>query len=405
LGYVSLTSNDPKIVKDIQQEISRCINQMLIKEPFYAHLLSGVVRIYTDEIPTAAVGIKDNYIALFINADFFLKELTTFSERVAVVKHETLHLLFRHIFRDSKLKDHELLNIAADLVVNQYIGSWDLPKFAITLATFPDLKLREKQTMEYYYSELDKLRKKGGEDSPISFQALNSVIGEPTNGDHSKWVTNGELDNIINEILGQKILDALKRTPTRLHGTMPGDLIDYIKSLEKVKPSVDWKRLLRIFASTNGRSYVAHTMKRISKRYGTRPGIKIKRLWKIAVVIDTSGSIDQVTLQLFINEINHIHRCGADITLIQCDAVVQEVVTYKPSMTVTVKGGGGTNFDPVLELIKKSKNNYSGVIYFTDGYAPSPTIKIKQSLIWVITPDGKTGDHLIYGKQVQIKAT
>jgi predicted metal-dependent peptidase len=257
--------------------------------------------------------------------------------------------------------------------------------------------------MEYYYSELDKLRKKGGEDSPISFQALNSVIGEPTNGDHSKWVTNGELDNIINEILGQKILDALKRTPTRLHGTMPGDLIDYIKSLEKVKPSVDWKRLLRLFASMNGRSYVAHTMKRISKRYGTRPGIKIKRLWKIAVVIDTSGSIDQVTLQLFINEINHIHRCGADITLIQCDAAVQEVVTYKPSMTVTVKGGGGTNFDPVLELIKKSKNNYSGVIYFTDGYAPSPTIKIKQSLIWVITPDGKTGDHLIYGKQVQIK--
>jgi predicted metal-dependent peptidase len=184
---------------------------------------------------------------------------------------------------------------------------------------------------------------------------------------------------------------------------MPGDLIDYIKSLEKVKSSVDWKRLLRLFASTNGRSYVAHTMKRISKRYGTRPGIKIKRLWKIAVVIDTSGSIDQVTLQLFINEINHIHRCGADITLIQCDAAVQEVVTYKPSITVTVKGGGGTNFDPVLELIKKSKNNYSGVIYFTDGHAPSPTIKIKQSLIWVITPDGKTGDHLIYGKQVQIK--
>jgi len=389
-------------MKDIQQEISRCINQMLIKEPFYAHLLSGVVRIYTDEIPTAAVGIKDNYIALFINTDFFLKELTTFSERVAVVKHETLHLLFRHIFRDSKLKDHELLNIAADLVVNQYIGSWDLPQMAITLATFPDLKLHEKQTMEYYYFELDKLRKKGGEDSPISFQALTSVIGEPTNGDHSKWVTNGELDNIINEILGQKILDALKRTPTRMYGTLPGDLIEYIKSLEKSKPSVDWKRLLRLFASTNGRSYVSHTMKRISKRYGTRPGIKIKRLWKIAVVIDTSGSINEATLQLFLNEINHIHRCGADITLIQCDSAVQEVITYKPSMTVKVKGGGGTNFDPVLELIKKSKNNYSGVIYFTDGFAPSPKVKIKQSLLWVITPDGKTGTHLNFGKQIQI---
>ena len=329
-------------MKDIQQEISRCINQMLIKEPFYAHLLSGVVRIYTEEIPTAAVGIKDNYIALYINSDFFFKELHTFSERVAVIKHETLHLLFRHIFRDAKFKNHELLNIAADLVVNQYIGSWTLPEFAITLATFPDLKLREKERMDYYYSALVKLKNEGNESAPKSLAALNAMSGESKNGDHSKWIISGSQSAegagtssaILNDILGQKIVDALKRTPTRMHGTLPGELLNYIKSLERTKPGVDWKRLFRLFASTNGRSYVAHTMKRISKRYGTRPGIKIKRQWKLAVVIDTSGSIEETTLQLFLNEINHVYRCGADVTIIQCDAAVQSVEAYKPNMSI-----------------------------------------------------------------------
>ena len=51
-------------MKNIHDEISRCIIQMLLKEPFYAHLLSGVVRNITSSIPTAAVGIRDNNIYL-----------------------------------------------------------------------------------------------------------------------------------------------------------------------------------------------------------------------------------------------------------------------------------------------------------------------------------------------------
>ncbi len=86
-------------MKGIQEEISRCINQLLIKEPFYAHLLSGVIRIYSDEVDTAAVGIRDNCIALFINPEFFSKKLKGVSQRVAVVKHETLHFVFKHICR------------------------------------------------------------------------------------------------------------------------------------------------------------------------------------------------------------------------------------------------------------------------------------------------------------------
>ncbi len=44
---------------------------MLLKEPFFAHLLSGIVRNVTKEIPTAAVGLRGSNINLFVNDNFF----------------------------------------------------------------------------------------------------------------------------------------------------------------------------------------------------------------------------------------------------------------------------------------------------------------------------------------------
>ncbi len=386
-------------MKNIQDEISRCINQLLIKEPFYAHLLAGVVRIYTDEIETAAVGFQNDCIALYINPDFFDKKLKGISQRVAVVKHETLHLVFKHLYRDSKYKNHKLMNIAADLVVNQYIGSWELPDFAITLKTFPNIELKANQSLEYYYNALNDIFKDQGKTQSEAYNTLSSVLEMPTNGDHSKWT---DSHNYSSAIIDQKITDALKRTPSRMHGLLPSDLLEYIKSLDHKKNNVDWKRVLKIFANATGRTYVSHSMKRISKRYGTRPGVKIKRLWKLCLVIDTSGSISSEILQIFLNEINQIYKCGAEITLIQCDASVQKVSKYSPKSEITVMGRGGTDFDPALQFIKESKINYGGVIYFTDGYACEPKTKLTKPLLWVITPNG-TEENISSGKKIKLK--
>jgi predicted metal-dependent peptidase len=387
-------------MKGIQQEISICINQLLIKEPFYAHLLSGVNRIYSDEIDTAAVGFSDSGIVLYINPHFFLKELSGLSQRVAVLKHETLHLVFKHLYRDNKFKNHKLLNIAADLVVNQYIGKWKLPDSAVTLSTFPKLNLEAKQNMEYYYNIL---KKNYENKSSESFESIVLVMNQNSHGNHSKWGDSTSSSNLFpSSLLNKKITDALKRTPSKMYGSLQGDLIDYIQSLVIQKPKISWRRVLRMFANANGRSYVSHTMKRVSARYGTRPGIRIKRLWNLCLVIDTSGSIDNKTLQTFLSEINHIHKCGAEITLIQCDATVQSVSKYSPRSEIKVLGGGGTNFDPVFELIKTSKYRFGGVIYFTDGYASEPKVKINTPLLWVITPDGDMGDHLVFGKKIKM---
>ena len=61
---------------------------MLLKEPFYAHFLSGIIREVTDKVPTAAVGFKTGKIALYVNENFFLKELKSVKKVTLIV---TIH--------------------------------------------------------------------------------------------------------------------------------------------------------------------------------------------------------------------------------------------------------------------------------------------------------------------------
>ncbi|SVD88054.1 uncharacterized protein METZ01_LOCUS440908, partial [marine metagenome] len=62
-------------MKNVHDELSRCIIQMLFKEPFFNHLLSGIVRTITEKVPTMAVGFSGNQVHLLVNERFFIKEL------------------------------------------------------------------------------------------------------------------------------------------------------------------------------------------------------------------------------------------------------------------------------------------------------------------------------------------
>jgi len=396
-------------VKNVHEELSRCIIQMLFKEPFFNHLLSGVVRVVTEEIPTAAVSFSGNKIQLLVNESFFIKELRSQTNRVAVIKHESLHLLFKHLFRaDLGKYDRSLFNIAADLVVNQFIGSWKLPDSAVTLKSFPDLELEQNQTVEWYYEKLIKLR--DSRDSfPKSADALSKIQDQTIHSDHSHWGISkdakGQVDAYAAETeLDRMIIQARDRTPSKYHGTIPGEINTLIDALiENRKPKVDWRRTLKIFATNSRRTYIYSTMHRISKRYGTRPGIKVKQFQKIAVAIDTSGSVSDSDLGIFFTEIDAMYKQGAEIVVIECDAEVQRTYNYNGQLPSEVAGRGGTVFDPVFAFLRSDRlTRYDGCIYLTDGYADEPTIRPPCPLLWVITSSGDAGDHLRFGRIIKL---
>jgi len=390
------------VSKDINEEISRCVIKMLLKEPFYAHFLSGIIREVTDKVATAAVGFKSGKIALYVNENFFLKELKSVDERVAVIKHEILHIIFKHLLRmKTKSYDNQLFNIAADIVVNQLVNPWKLPDTAVTLDTFPELKLPPDKSVEWYY---ENLKQNASKDSDYR-KRLEEIFEKGTHSDHRMW---GENENfsmkVVETEVDRIIIQARDRTSVKDYGTIPLGIQSLIKNIiEKRNPQIDWKRALKIFSSTSRRTRVYHTMKRISKRYGTRPGIKIKRFQKLAVAIDTSGSVSIDTFNTFFSEIHSMWKFGAEIEIIECDAEVQKKYSYKGRIPEFVTGGGGTSFDPVFEHIRLNRfERYDGCIYLTDGYAPEPTIKPPCKVFWCITKDGTIGPHLNFGRVVQM---
>lgn len=387
------------MVKQNPSEVlSRAIIQLIFKEPFYGHVMQSLPRSFSTSIKTAAVGINNGLLEMLFNADFFINELNA-SERVAVLKHEILHIVFRHLYRNKKYEKVKwTYNIAADLVVNQYIGSWQLPVNAIKINRFPELKLMEKQTLEYYIEKLltyenEKLSLIVPADYFDSHDIWNEMSNEII--DSSKDIAAYKLDRII--------IDAYeKATNSKNHGDIPLQIKQAILKIQSsYKSNINWKKSLKIFAQHSMRSSVFLTHNRISKRFKTRPGVKIKRSEKLLVAIDTSGSISEKELDVFFREIDLIYKTGAEIDIVECDAEVKDFYKYKGVCPENVTGRGGTDFDPVFEFINKGKLNYDGCIYLTDGYASAPKIKCRVKLLWVVTSDIDTS-HLINGKIIKL---
>jgi len=91
--------------------------------------------------------------------------------------------------------------------------------------------------------------------------------------------------------------------------------------------------------------------------------------------------------------------------VIECDAAVQSTYPYKGKTTPAVKGGGGTSFDPALDWVSNSRNGtFDACIYLTDGYASAPEVRPRCPMLWVITAGGHVGDHLKFGRVIQLPA-
>jgi predicted metal-dependent peptidase len=408
--------------------LDQAIVSLLLREPFYGHLLGGVARGVDPRIDTAAVALSPGGIRLLVNAGFFIDQLTA-NERVAVIKHEALHLALRHLFRipDAPL-DPALFNIAADLVVNQFVEPWPLPRGAILLESFQELELPPNQSLEWYLERLQEALRdvQRGRAAAEKLDRLSREAGLSA-GDHRYWAHAGGdglagergapgadggapagmprvLADALESELGRLLEQSRARMGERQWSALPGAMRSSIEdTIVARRPKFDWRRALRIFASSGFRTRLVPTSRRMSKRFGTFPGVRVKRIRHVAVVIDTSGSIDGVLLEMFFAEIRAIWRSGATVEVIECDAAVQRSYEFDGNTPAEVKGRGGTNFDPAFQWLRAfGRGRFDACIYLTDGYAPRPTIKPPCPLLWVLSPGNSSSDDLPWGRVVRL---
>ncbi len=412
------------MIDNIHADIAKHSKTLMFREPFYGLFLIGLNKEINDSISTACVAKDGINTKLAISSKFW--ETISDNCKVAVLKHELLHIAFKHLQMFDEYDDKSLLNVAADLEINQYIqdeykdDTWD--GLEITKAPFDTMKLPEKAGTRKYYELIRKEEEQNPDGDVAKFmdaaRAANGD-GEPreitlsdgtkvtVKASHEFWKQFENMDEAEKKLMEKQIEHQLKETAEqvqRQRGTIPGELKELIDGLYVSEEAVlDWRAYLRRFNGMASKVYTKKTRRKPNKRFYGNPALKIKQRKNTLVAIDTSGSVSSDDLKEFLSEIHHIYKTGTEITVVECDAAIGRVYEYKGQSeeALQVTGRGGTSYDPVLEFLADNRDKYQNLIYLTDGECSTSITPCKPTL-WVHC-SGRRMNEDLPGAKVQIK--
>jgi len=373
--------------QSVLSELTQISCDLLKDELFFGHLMVRMGRVVTREVRAMAVGLRDGQMTLFINPDFWSGTLADPRHRVGVLKHELLHVTLDHCSRMAGMHPvdgvdmNQLYNIAADLVVNEIVGKRNLPEGALHLDDLNQtlephgIWLEPNGTAELYVDQLLRVPRPA---QPSLAQAMK--VGCDATGTHEMWGAGGtEERSARGELVGAAI-----RETTVGRGSLPAALQRQLSQEARRRNSIHWRSMLRSFGCSGITTYLKPTIMTPSKRYGTVPGVRVRQRQRLAVAIDTSGSIGQQVLDAFFTEIHRIWRLGVEVTVIECDAAIPEggVWDYKGRVVREPQGGGGTDFDAPINWA--NRHQVDGLVYLTDGHG-SRTVPSRRRLLWMST--------------------
>ena len=415
--------------------LSKAVINIIRSNPFYGALLMQMCRYPDPKMKhPAGVSVRNGRIEMLYNPNIFSSY--SLEQATGVLEHECLHVVMRHMTRQKDRNElvmfgeevYSLWNMATDISVNSLIET-SLPPTPLLPEQFG---LSEGKDAEYYYDALLELRSEESWELPKPENILreegyfnpdgansDSASGEDnaaeTNtalnppgmiDDHDGWDDNNkntEAPELVEEVIRQAMMQAVRRA-RQCHGKLPACIKEEVESWLR-QPEVPWTSLLRRFVGRAARAGNRFTWKRESRRFGEdQKGKTTVRKLRLVIAMDTSGSISREMLARFVSEINAIARSyQSEITVVQCDAEVHEVVKLRTLKlhTPTIFGRGGTDFRPAFELVNRERLSPNVLIYLTDLYGSFPSRAPGYPVIWVRTPDSLI-DQVPFGRIIHM---
>jgi len=410
---------------------------------FYGYILQGMPTRFTTGLPTAGVAFdpRTKQFNLYVNPYFWNESLDKL-QRVAVLIHEMLHVTHKHVYYNLKgHQEKDRLNIAMDMVINQQI--LHMPKEAIFVENFKDKtgKLFPKnQTVEVYYDLLENDAQvfqrsqngqgegEGKDKQETSGQGIPGDVEH--NGQRGKWKRLGDLkkelgwdqhewglDSQDNQSLKEKLeglQDLFKRAEHKAsfdHSIDKNAFEDFLKEIKSRIQKLDARGiLLNALRKSMPSKFVKKSWWRESSRYGDdAPGSLRAPMPKIAVLVDTSGSMSIEEINEFFAVTNQFMTVGIDkafLGLFHTDMYYDTIVKKNFQLAKTnirdKVQGGGTELTTAFEWAKKK--NPDMIIVLTDGYWSMPNINVKKlpECCFVISKQGTT-DHPMKGSGRTVK--
>lgn len=383
----------------MKQSIDRIISASLLRlrmgEPFFATLALFANFVQTNEHFTAGTDGK----SIFVNYEFLLS--LTRKQQDGLLLHEVLHAALLHVVRRGT-RDPIMWNIAADIVVNGIVArknNFELPPGAIR-----DLEL-EKFSVEEIYELLQK-----DVDKYKTFYLADPDLLESGFGDNANDNENNSTDSLSisqKQVLETYWRNALARSETiarsKSGGNIPGGIVRELGAVKDAQ--LDWRSYLWRYLVKTPTDFSGFDRRFISR------GLYLENLEgesvKVYVAVDTSGSIDNKELSLFLGEIDGIINSYPHL---DCELYYADSDIYGPyslenkNSLPTPEGGGGTSFIPFFSLLGEKWNHLDTAVcvYLTDGYGDFPQVDPDVPVLWVVTPGGLNKDEFPFGEVVKL---
>ena len=168
-----------------------------------------------------------------------------------------------------------------------------------------------------------------------------------------------------------------------------------------LEPKVDWTEHLKAMIARkvgSGGYDFRRPDRRLIVRDIVAPGRSGHGAGTIVLGLDTSGSIfgDPTLINRWMAELMGIFQDvrPREIHVVECDAGVQRVTVMTDAGDINelqvLKGGGGTDFNPVFDYVTQEDITPDCLLYLTDGYGAFPKEAPRYAVIWgSITSDPK----------------
>jgi predicted metal-dependent peptidase len=386
---------------DFTNSIGASLLRLRMKSPFFGTLAMFARFISTPSIPSAATDGRD----VFVNPEF-LRSLPS-KQQDGLILHEILHAALLHPSR-LREREPELWNIAADLIVNGMImrqSGFELPPGGLR-----DEKLEDLSVEEVYELLLGSRAENPPTIGSHRFQLADLDLLTMSSGNLAQQPvpgTENSLELTCREELTAHWKQALQQATAIARATPSGKLpfgID--RELESVlNPQLDWRSYLWRYLVQTPTDFQGFDRRFIGQ------GLYLEALQgesvRVYLAIDTSGSVSETTLDLFIGEISGI--LGAYPHL-ECDLYYVDSEAYGPyslsrnEPLPTPQGGGGTSFVPFFDRVCETWDEHTQVIciYLTDGYGEFPVPAPALPTLWVVTPGGLDLSQFPFGEAVRL---
>ncbi|MGL5194227.1 MAG: vWA domain-containing protein, partial [Chroococcales cyanobacterium] len=343
-------------------------------------------------VPTMATNGKD----IFVN-ETFVRSLEPL-EVDGLLLHEVLHAALLHCLRRG-IREPLLWNIAADIVVNGMIAqdrNFQLPPYGIR-----NPHIEHWSAEEIYEILLKKAQ-------PIELDPLDLLTGIPQDClPGSSHNTGGTLDRSQRAELERHWRNAMQQAMTvartSSQGSIPAGMQRELGAVTQAQ--LDWRSHLWRYLVKTPTDFSGFDRRFIGR------GLYLETLEgesvQVFVAVDTSGSIGNQEMQVFLSEVYGIIQAYSHIKgelyYVDAEAYGPYPLSSQQQLPAPV-GGGGTSFIPFFNQVNDrwDQQNQAICIYLTDGYGDFPEEPPPLPVLWVVTPGGLDLEHFPFGEAVRL---